>query len=224
MKLLVVEDDLDLCAKLREFFRESGFPADFEHGGEAGLARLHAAPYDLIIVDTQLPGADGFDVLKTIRRKSNLPVMMLTEKTDQADRVRGLRLGADDCLSKPFDTEELLARVLAILRRAASPLLNAPDAIEAGDLRLLPGSREAYFRGKQLDLTVMECEILECLMRSYGNVVSRDQLSLRLYNRPATPYDRSVDTHVSRIRRKMGDGRALILSVRGTGYQLRASC
>ena len=206
---------------LRELFRESGFCVDFEADGVRGIARTQTERYSLVILDVMLPGADGFEVLRQIRQRSRLPVMMLTAKTARFDRMTGFDLGADDYLAKPFYPEELLARVRAILRRSAVPAGSA-ESLQAGGLTLLPGTRNAFYRGKQLDLTAMECEILEQLLRSSGRVVSRDQLSLHLYNRPASPFDRTIDTHVSRIRRKMGEGRDLILSVRGTGYQLRS--
>jgi two-component system response regulator CpxR len=221
MRLLVVDDDTELCSMLRDFFREAGFSVDFEADGVRGIARTQTERYSLVILDVMLPGADGFEVLRQIRRRSRLPVMMLTAKTSRFDRMTGFDLGADDYLAKPFYPEELLARVRAILRRSAVPAGSA-ESLQAGDLTLLPGTRNAFYRGKQLDLTAMECEILEQLLRSSGRVVSRDQLSLHLYNRPASPFDRTIDTHVSRIRRKMGEGRDLILSVRGTGYQLRS--
>ena len=219
LQLLVVDDDTELGLMLHDFFEESGFSMEFEPDGMRGIARMQEKSYDLLILDVMLPGPDGFEILRQVRCCSHLPVLMLTAKTAPGDRIRGFDLGADDYLPKPFFPEELLARVRAILRRVAPPA-GVPRALHAGELTLLPGTREAYFRGRQLDLTAMECEVLEQLMRSSGRVVSRDQLSLHLYNRLPSPFDRSVDAHVSRIRRKMGDGRDLILSIRGAGYQL----
>ena len=218
-KLLVVDDDIDLCSMLREFLQEAGFRADFESDGARGIARMQNCAYALLILDVMLPGLNGFDVLRRIRQHSQLPVMMLTAKSGSLDRIQGFDSGADDYLTKPFHAEELLARIRAILRRS-KPLLVPPKEFRVGALTLLPGSRCAYYDGRPLDLTAMECEILEQLFRVIGKVVSRDQLSLQLYNRLASPYDRSIDTHVSRIRRKLGSGRNLIRSVRGTGYQL----
>ena len=134
--------------------------------------------------------------------------------------MQGFDYGADDYLTKPFFPEELLARVRAILRRSIPQPADSLETLRAGDLAVLPGSRSAFYRSRQLDLTAMECEILELLLRSAGRVVSRDELSLHLYNRIASPFDRSIDTHISRIRRKLGDGRSMIASVRGTGYQV----
>ena len=205
---------------LRDFFQESGFLVDFETDGERGISRTQSAVYSLLILDVMLPGQNGFDVLRQVRRQSRVPVMMLTAKTGRSDRVLGFDLGADDYLAKPFYPEELLARVRAILRRSGPASAGSPEVLKAGDVMLLPGTRNAFYRGRQLDLTAMECEVLEQLLRSSGQVVSRDQLSLHLYNRPVSAFDRSIDTHISRIRRKMGVGRDLILSVRGTGYQL----
>jgi two-component system response regulator CpxR len=220
MKILIVDDDRELCSMLTEFFRQRGFSVECEKDGICGLSRATTESFDLLILDVMLPGVDGFTALRTLRQKNQIPVLMLTARGERGERVQGLELGADDYLPKPFDPEELLARVRAILRRVAQPASQASEALEIGDLRLLPGARDAYYRGDELGLTAMECEVLEQLMRFCGHVVSRDQLSLHLYNRPATAFDRSVDTHISRIRRKMGDGRGMIVSVRGTGYQL----
>jgi two-component system, OmpR family, response regulator len=216
MKILVVDDDTDHCGLLRDLFEQSGYQVEFEPDGARGLCRTQTEPYDLLILDVAL--SDGFEVLRKVRDQSQIPILILSEKADRADRVEGLRAGADDYLAKPCYPDELLARIEAILRRAAP---SAPEAIEIGGLRLVPASRDVYFQGKRLDLTSMEVEILECLMGSFGKVVSRDRLSLRLYNRLSAPFERNIDTHVSRIRRKMGDGRGMILSVRGTGYQIR---
>lgn len=220
MKILVVDDDRELCSMLSEFFRQRGFTVECEQDGTRGLSRATTESFDLLILDVMLPGVDGFQALQALRRKSYVPVLMLTARGERGERIQGLELGADDYLPKPFDPEELLARIRAILRRTFMPEANAKETLIVGDLRLVPGARDAYYRGQQLGLTAMECEVLEQLMRSRGQVVSRDQLSLHLYSRPATAFDRSVDTHISRIRRKMRDGRSLILSVRGTGYQL----
>jgi two-component system, OmpR family, response regulator CpxR len=217
----VVDEDAEICAALRELFEGSGYAIELETDGERGLRRAQVEPYDLLIVD-------GSELLKRVRECSQLlPVLILSAKADREDRVSGLRAGADDYLSKPFHPEELLARVQAILRRSKAAF-NAADSatlleeIQVGELRLLPTSREVHFRGKSVDLTAMEIEILECLMRSFGKAVSRDRLCLRLYNRLSAPFDRTIDTHVSRIRRKMGEGGRMILSVRGTGYQIRS--
>jgi DNA-binding response OmpR family regulator len=220
MRFLVVDDDIEVCGTLRELFEGSGYLVEFESDGERGIRRTQTELYDLLILDVMLAGVDGFEVLRRVRDHSQIPVLILSAKADRSDRVIGLRAGADDYLAKPFHGDELLARIQAILRRAGT-VQPIPEAIQIGELRLLPASRDVYFHGKRLDLTVMEIEILECLMISLGKVVSRDRLSLRLYNRLSAPFERNIDTHVSRIRRKLGDGRGMILSVRGTGYQIR---
>ena len=220
MKLLIVDEDIDLCLGLREVFRKSAYAVDFELDGESGVTRAESGDYDLVIADALLPGLNGLELLRRIRSNSHMPVVLLSAKADQEDRVAGLEMGADDYLSKPFFPDELLARIRAILRRTTH-LPRAPQALRVGELCLLPGDRDVSFRGVPLGLTPMECEILERLMRFRGRVVSRDSLTLHLYNRLASPLDRSVDTHVSRIRRKMGSGRTILLSIRGIGYQLR---
>jgi two-component system response regulator CpxR len=220
MRVLVVDNDVEVRGTLRELFEGSGYAAEFEPDGDRGLLRTKTESYDLLILDVMLPGADGFEVLRRIRDRSQIPILILSAKADRLDRVTGLRAGADDYLAKPFHSDELLARIQAILRRSGT-IQPIPEAIQIGELRLLPASRDVYFHGERLDLTAMEVEILECLMGSFGKVVSRDRLSLRLYNRLSAPFERNIDTHISRIRRKMGDGRGMILSVRGTGYQIR---
>jgi two-component system response regulator CpxR len=217
--ILLVDDDVDLCHMLVDLLGESGLGVAFECDGVRGIARVREERYEMLILDVMLPGLDGFRMLQEVRRFSHVPIMMLTAKGTAGDRVRGFELGADDYLPKPFGPEELIARVRAILRRSATAA-SEPRALRAGDLILFPGTKDAFYGGRRLDLTAMECEILEQLILSPGHVVSRDQLSLHLYKRMASPFDRSIDTHVSRIRRKMAEGRSMILSVRGTGYQL----
>jgi DNA-binding response OmpR family regulator len=220
-KLLVVDDDPELCDMLKHFLGEAGFIVDFELYGDRGAARAEAGGYDLMILDVTLPGLNGLGVLRRIRRESLLPILMLTAKAGRDDRIAGFDLGADDYLTKPFFPEELLARVRAILRRSDGASSKIPEVLRIGELCLLPADRSARFRGEPLGLTAMECEILLQLMRSCGRVVSRDSLSLHLYDRLPTPFDRSVDQHVSRLRQKLGFGRNMILSIRGVGYQLR---
>jgi DNA-binding response OmpR family regulator len=220
MRLLVVDDDPALCGMLRDLLEEAGFSVECASDGAAALSRLRAALFNLVVLDVMMPGQDGFETLREMRRLSRVPVMLLTGRDGRSERALGFELGADDYLVKPFYPEELLGRVRAILRRSSPTVPQAPHALSAGEVALFPGTRNAYYRGQRLDLTAMECEILEQLLRAGGRVVSRDQLSLHLYRRPISAYDRSIDTHVSRIRRKLGEGRGLILSVRGTGYQL----
>ncbi|HLH41481.1 MAG TPA: response regulator transcription factor [Bryobacteraceae bacterium] len=221
MRFLLVDADTELYSALESLFRQCGYALDFEPDAAVVSKRVESCAYDLVILDVTLPGACGFDLLTALRKTSQIPILILSSAADPGDRVRGLNLGADDYLSKPVFPEELLARVEAILRRAAALRPSRADLLEAGDLCLFPGNRDATFHGKPLRLTAMECEILEHLIRCRGRVVSRDALSLHLYKRLSSPYDRAIDTHISRIRRKLGAGRNMILSIRGAGYQLR---
>jgi two-component system response regulator CpxR len=220
-KLLIIDDDRELCEMLQQFLESEDFSVGFEPKAESGLARTRTESFDLVILDVMLPGTDGFEALRVIRQSSAIPVLMLTARTERRERIFGFDLGADDYLAKPFDPEELLARIRAILRRSRAPSREAPETLRVDDLLLVPGARDAYFRGQHLGLTAAECEILERLMRSRGRVVSRDELSLLMYNRPASPFDRAIDTHVSRIRRKLGEGRGMIMAMRGVGYLLK---
>ena len=171
MKILVVDDDRELCSMLSELFRQRGFSVECERDGIRGLGRACGEAFDLLILDVMLPGVDGFTALRTLRQRSQVPVLMLTARAERGERIQGLDLGADDYLPKPFDPEELLARVRAILRRVAHPGPNASETLVVGELRLLPGARDAYYRDEKLGLTAMECEVLEQLMRPCGHVV-----------------------------------------------------
>ena len=219
-RLLLIDDDADLGPLMAEFFTERGLALDCALNGRVGLERALAHPYDLIILDVMMPGIDGFEVLRQLREKSKVPVLMLTARTEQASRIRGLEGGADDYLPKPFDPLELLARVRAILRRAAPA--PASKVLEASGVRLDPGARSVSQNGQFVVVTSIEYDILEVLIKAAGRVVSRDDLMNRLYQREATPFDRSIDVHVSHLRKKLTDSESLIRTVRGIGYQFCA--
>ena len=216
-RLLLIDDDADLGPLMAEFFTERGLTLDCALNGRVGLDRAAATPYDLIILDVMMPGIDGFEVLRQLREKTKVPVLILTARTEQASRIRGLEGGADDYLPKPFDPLELLARVRAILRR--SPPSATSKILEASGVRLDPGARSVTQNGQRVTVTSIEYDILEVLIKAAGTVVSRDDLMNRLYQREATPFDRSIDVHVSHLRKKLNDSDSLIRTVRGIGYQ-----
>lgn len=218
MCILVVDDDVELCTLLKELLEREGFATVFEHEGNRGLERALDGEYDLVVLDVMLPGIDGFEILRRLRARSRVPVMMLTARGEDVDRIVGLELGADDYLPKPFHPRELVARIRAILRRLErrEP---AGARIEVNGVALDPGSREVSVAGQKVDLTTFEFDILELLMRSAGRVLSRDDLMESLYNRKATAFDRSVDMHVSHLRKKLERDRKRIKTVRGVGYQ-----
>jgi two-component system, OmpR family, response regulator CpxR len=222
-RILLIDDDADLCALMADFFAENGFEVEFASDGRAGLARALTEPFELVILDVMLPFLDGFQVLEQIRRRSAVPIIMLTARIEERDRVAGLNAGADDYLPKPFGPEELLARIRAVLRRAGgSQVVTAP--LECGSVRLDPQTREVWQNGDPLELTSIEFEILEHLMRSAGRVVSRDEFTTILYQRQSTPFERALDVHISHLRKKLeSDSRPLIHTVRGVGYQMAAS-
>jgi len=171
-----------------------------------------------VVLDVMLPGMDGFELLRRLREKSQVPVLMLTARGEDVDRIVGLELGADDYLAKPFNPRELAARIRAILRRLEPRTPQRPERLEVNGVTLDAGSREVRCDGRRVELTTFEFDILELLMRAAGRVLSRDALMESLYNRKATPYDRSIDMHVSHLRRKLEANRELIKTVRGVGY------
>ena len=218
----MIDDDVELCALLAEFLQREGFSVEFQHEGNRGLARALEGECDLLVLDVMLPGIDGFEILRRLRQKSRLPVLMLTARGEDVDRIVGLELGADDYLSKPFNPRELSARIRAILRRVDSRPSTA-GRIEANGVTLDPAARSVQVDGQDVELTTFEFDILEMLMRAAGRVLSRDALMENLYNRKASPFDRSIDMHVSHLRRKLEGVRARIKTIRGVGYQFLRS-
>ena len=221
MRLLIVDDDAELCSLLGEFLRREGYMVECVHDAKSGLAKAFEGGYDLLVLDVMLPGLDGFEMLKRLRAQSRIPVLMLTARGEDVDRIVGLELGADDYLSKPFNPRELAARVKAILRRTDTK--SSRGKVEINGIELDPGTREVLLEGKPVEITTLEFDILEQLMRSAGRVVSRDELMENLYNRKATPFDRSIDMHVSHLRKKLEAGKPVIKTIRGVGYQFSQS-
>ena len=218
LSLLLVDDDAELCGMMREFFTEAGHHLECAFNGREGLACALNGNHDLVILDVMLPVLDGFAVLQQLRRRKRVPVIMLTARVQQQDRIQGLDAGADDYLPKPFDPDELLARVRAILRRTESRTGTPAAAISIGSVRLDPAAREAWSNGKRLELTSTEFDLLDMLMRSAGRIVSRDEITAALFEREATPYDRFLDVHISHLRKKLHNGPRLIRTIRGVGY------
>lgn len=216
--LLLVDDDTELCAMMTEFFGQAGFDVECACNGTDGLGRALNGAYDLAILDVMLPGLDGFSVLEQLRRRKDLPVIMLTARVQQKDRIQGLNAGADDYLPKPFDPDELVARVRAVLRRADPFARPGAEDVTFGNLHISPATREVWSADAPLDLTAMEFDLLELLVRSAGRVVSRDEITAVLFARESSPYDRFLDVHISHLRKKLKDGRKRIRTIRGVGY------
>ena len=223
-RLLIAEDDEAIAVALEDDLRLEGYQVELVRDGEAAVKAARATVFDLILLDVMLPGLSGFDVLKQIREAGlKTPVLMLTARGDDVDRIVGLDLGADDYLPKPFNPRELLARVKAILRRTTEPDSDEPAEINVGDLKVNLRRREAWLGESALKLTNAEFVILVTLMRSPGDVVSREALTRTALGRQLLPDDRSLDTHISNLRRKLGsdaDADVLIRSIRGSGYVL----
>jgi two-component system, OmpR family, response regulator CpxR len=220
-RVLLVDDDAELCQLVTRYLAREGFEITWAPGGEAGVERaLSSEDFSLIMLDVMMPDTDGFDVLRRIRQHRRTPVLMLTARGDTHDRIRGLELGADDYLPKPFDPAELVARIRAILRRSA-PLRPASAALAIGDIELDGGTRTVRRSGTPVDLTTVEFDLLVALMGAAGSTVSRENLVSEVLGRDFSPFDRSIDTHVCNLRRKLGpleDGGERIKGVRGAGY------
>jgi len=219
-RVLVVDDDAELWQLVTRFLAREGFEISWAPSGGVGIERAIAENYSLVILDVMLPDTDGFDVLRRIRQQSRTPVLMLTARGDTLDRIRGLEMGADDYLPKPFDPAELTARIRAILRRSA-PHGPASAAIAVGDVEIDGGARTVHRRGALVDLTTVEFDLLAALLRVAGSTVSRQDLVRNVLGRDFSPFDRSIDTHVCNLRRKLGplqDGGERIKGVRGAGY------
>jgi two-component system response regulator CpxR len=220
LSLLLVDDDVELCGMMKEFFGGAGHSLDSEYNGREGLASALHGSYDLLILDVMLPEIDGFAVLQQLRRSKTLPVIMLTARVHREDRIHGLNTGADDYLPKPFDPDELMARVQAVLRRSSASIQQGETTLKAGKIRIDLTTRGVWSAKSPVELTAMEFDLLELLMRSRGSVVSREEITALLFQREATPYDRFLDVHISHLRKKLKCRPGVIRAVRGVGYVL----
>lgn len=219
MEILVVDDDAELAALVARFLQKEGYTVSAVHDGESGLAGALSNRFDLLVLDVMLPGLDGFSVLRKLRESSRLPVIMLTARGQDIDRITGLELGADDYLPKPFNPHELVARIKAVFRRMAPRSVAESARLEVNGVTLDPASRTVSVDRSPVELTTIEFDILEMLMRAAGRVLSRDTIIENLYDRKASGFDQSVNVHISHIRRKVELGRTRIKTVRGVGYQ-----
>jgi len=224
LKVLLVDDDVELTSMLCEYLTEEGFQVQAVSGGEEGVAKALSSAFDIVVLDVMMPRMSGIEVLRRIREKSRVPVLMLTARGDNIDKISGLDLGADDYVPKPCSPGELVARIRAIMRRvdAVGQNVDLPNVVQCGDLILWPGRRHVEWHGEPLELTGTEFSILEVLAREAGQLVSRKTLSLRALGQPPAPFDRRIDVHISSIRQKLGkrkDGMPWIKTVRGMGYQ-----
>jgi two-component system response regulator CpxR len=222
--ILVVDDDITLCELLQEFLETEGFSVTVVHKGAEGILHALSGEYGLIVLDRAMPDMNGLQVLHRIRSKSNVPVVIISSRGNDIERIRGLELGADDYLPKPFNPRELTARIRSIFRRNVSLSvreLAQPTVSAIDDIELDRNVRVAFRHGRPIKLTSCEFEILELLLRTPGRIVSREDITKKALGRPIGLYDRSADVHISNLRRKLGphfSGADRIRTVRGSGY------
>ena len=222
-RILVIDDDVELCGLVSEYLAPEGFQVEAVHQGNRGLERALSNEHALVVLDVMLPNLNGFEVLRRVRDKSRVPVLLLTARGEDVDRIVGLEIGADDYLPKPFNPRELVARIRAILRRTKAERAGmAPEQIlRVADVELDPGTRTVRQNGRHVELTSVEFNLLHALLREAGRVVPRERLVDVVLSRKFSPFDRSIDMHVSKIRKKLGDsegGIDHIKTVRGVGY------
>ncbi len=223
-QILIIDDDVALCELVTEYLEPLGFQIESVHRGDVGVERALSGEHALVVLDVMLPGLNGFEVLRRVRADSKVPVLMLTARGDDVDRIVGLEIGADDYLPKPFNPRELTARIRAILRRAKSDepaSQTQAKKLEVGDLQLDGGTRTVIRAGENVELTAVEFDLLERLLRAAGSIVTREELSKEVLGRNASPFDRSIDMHISNLRKKLGHQLGpgeRIKTVRGVGY------
>ncbi|HEY1744230.1 MAG TPA: response regulator transcription factor [Granulicella sp.] len=218
-RVLIVDDDVELCRLLAERLGTEGFVIETVHDGPRGLERALSMEHALVVLDLMLPGMGGLDVLRQLRVQSPVPVLILTARGEDVDRILGLEIGADDYVPKPFNPRELIARIRAILRRTVrAPSSAAPLVV--GDLRINPAAREVWLNDVEVCLTSVEFTLLEALLRDAGHVLTREHLTEAVLGRKLGPFDRVIDVHVSNVRKKLGpaQGGERIKAVRGSGY------
>jgi len=222
-KVLLIDDDVELVEMLAEYLNSDGFSVSTAQNGEKGLPMALGGEFAIIVLDVMMPGTNGIEVLKQIRQQSQIPIIMLTARGDDTDRIIGLELGADDYVPKPCTARELAARIRAILRRMEPGHQDNQQPITVGDLTLWPQQRRIQWRGASLEFTSTEFNLLEILARNAGTTVSKKILSENGLGRPLAKFDRSIEVHLSRIREKLGllaDGRSCIQTVFRQGYLL----
>ncbi len=223
-RILVIDDDHELCTLLGEYLKDEGFEVETANEGMLASVKANNGGFDLVVLDVMLPGINGFEVLRRIRSSSTVPVVMLTARGEEIDRIVGLELGADDYLPKPFNPRELVARIRAIQRRQGrtdKAGMTDDRTVIVGDMTLDPGRRTVMCGKKSISLTSLEFSVLEMLLSKTGLVISREELCQQALGRQLNSFDRSIDVHVSSLRRKLGsapEGNERIKSVRGIGY------
>lgn len=222
-KVLIIDDDEELCELVSEYLAVEGFEIQAVNDGDAGLEKALTGNFDLAILDVMMPKKNGFEVLRELRKQSQLPVLMLTARGDDMERIVGLETGADDYLPKPFNPRELVARLRAILRRVSSEVRDGqtPETLTVGDVELSSSSRSVKVGDEPIVLTSVEFDLLAALLKEAGNVVRKEDLSETVLERELSPYDRSLDMHISNLRKKLGirpDGTERIKTVRSVGY------
>lgn len=225
-KLLIIDDDRKLCGLLSEYFVPEGFTVEAVHNGKQGITAACEGDFDLIVLDVMLPGDNGFEVLRHIRTRMDTPVIMLTARGDDVDRIIGLEMGADDYLPKPFNTRELMARIRTVLRRAKpgkeeSSAMPVGKKLVVGDVEMDMGTHNVVCSGNPVELTSVEFTLLEQLLRNAGELVSREDLTQKVLGRRLTACDRSIDGYVSKLRKKLGhqvSDSERIRAIRSVGY------
>jgi two-component system response regulator CpxR len=221
-RVLVIDDDAELCSLVREYLEAEDFAVESVHDGKRGLERALSHDHSLVILDVMLPSLNGFEVLKMLRNTSRIPVLLLTARGEDVDRIVGLEIGADDYLPKPFNPRELVARIRAILRRTSERSAeDIPGTLRVGDVELDPSTRTVRENGRPVELTSVEFNLLQVLLREAGRVVTRERLVDSVLSRKFSPFDRSIDMHVSKLRKKLGDSENNtdhIKTIRGVGY------
>ncbi|RTE67117.1 DNA-binding response regulator [Amphritea opalescens] len=226
VKLLLVDDDQELCELMGQYLQSEGFEVSFAHSAEQALPLLQRdGAYDLLIFDIMMPGQTGLELLQQVRPRVKTPVIMLTGRGDDIDRIIGLEMGADDYLGKPCNPRELVARIRAVLRRSGQPAVTEETAavLRLHNIELDPGKRRVQVAGNEIEMTSAEFNVLAELMQAVGSIVSKDELTEKVLHRKLTAYDRAIDVHVSRVRQKLAaamPGSELIKTVRGAGYML----
>ncbi len=224
IKILIIDDDNELCELLTDYLQPEGFAVETTGESQVGIDRALSGEHSMVVLDVMLPKISGLDILRRIRATSTVPILMLTARGEEVDRIVGLELGADDYLPKPFNPRELVARLRAIHRRTEhlvrKPGFSATDKIQVGDLILDPGTRLVKRAGQQLNVTAAEFSLLQELLLQAGQIVSREQLMEKVLGRQLMMFDRSIDVHVSSLRKKLGqaDGFERIKTIRGVGY------